>query len=95
MNDKEIATTLNRLNDIIELKKHELGIEHEQIRVRIGRELMAWIRGYIDNFISCTYKTQQTTIFGYPIEIEYENPMCLEVHIVESVPIYKECEADD
>lgn len=94
MNDKEIATTLNMLNSIADMKRYELGVDHDKIRVRIGSELMAWINRYINNLLYCSKMTKCNAIFGYPVEIEYDNPMCLEVHIVETVPIYKEGEAD-
>lgn len=88
MNNTEISKTLNMLRNIIDMKIYELGVDDDKIRVRIGREVMAWMNGYNRELIECAAITEYKTIFGYPIEIEYDNPMCLEVHIVEKVPIY-------
>ena len=63
--------------------------------MRIGKDIMQNILNYLDNYM--VYRNFYITdsylyIFGCPIEIEEYNPMCLEVLLVESVPIYRESE---
>ena len=90
MTAKEIEKTLNMLHFIIREKRHSF-LDDKKIRVRMGRELAAWINGYNrDLIMNIADSTIQKTIFGYPLEINLENPMGLEVLIVENVPIYKE-----
>lgn len=92
MTVKEIENTLLNLRYAIEEKRH-LVLDDNEIRLRIGRELLAWFNGYNSCLImNYADSTQHKTIYGYPIEIEYEKTMCLEVHIVYSVPIYRESE---
>lgn len=93
MNDKELSTILNILLHTIESKKYELGIVDDKIKVRMGRHLATQIIRSLNSCITFTCDTDSANaIFGYPLEIEYNDPMCLEVHIVEKVPIYKEGE---
>lgn len=93
MTAKEIEKTLGMLRDVISKQRHVYGVD-DKIEIHIGRELAAWIRGY-SVLLIWNYNeggTTKKTLFGYPVNIVYDNPMCLEVHIVEKVPIYKESE---
>lgn len=90
MTVKEISKTLDMLHNSIEYQRHVNGND-DKIRVRIGRELAAWINGYATHLIiNHADDTVRKSIFGYPMEIDNENPMCLEVCVVESVPVYRE-----
>ena len=92
MTEKEIAKTLELLKYNIDYQRYENG-KDDKIRVRMGRELAAWINGYVANLIiNHTDNTRSKTIFGYPLEIDNDKTMCLEVLIVENVPIYRESE---
>ena len=90
MTTKEIEKTLGLLRYNIAYQRHVTG-NYDKIRVRMGRELAAWIKGYVIGLIiNNEDDTKSKTIFGCPLEIDNENPMCLEVLIVESIPIYRE-----
>lgn len=90
MTAQQIENTLYNLRYTIEKQRHIYGNDNK-IRVRIGRELAAWIRGYNKMYImNYPDGTTKKTIFGYPLEIDYENPMCLEVCVVEPVYVDKE-----
>lgn len=86
VNVKEVIHTLNMLQNIIDMKIYETGVDDSKIKVRMGRKVMAWLI-HNSSLIECAAITEYKAIFGYPIEIDYDNPMCLEVHIVEKVPI--------
>ena len=92
MTKQDIENTLDKIHYGIrlqELKKDD----SDEIRVRIGRELIGWINGYDVNLIQgYTAITDYKTIWGYPVEIEHNNAMCIEVHIVKKLPIYKDNE---
>lgn len=93
MTGKEIEKTLDRLLLVIEYHQHVDGND-DRIRVRMGKELAERIkRHYIDWVIDNADYTGNETIFGYPLEIDDANPMCLEVLTVERVPVYRESEA--
>lgn len=86
MTVQQIENTLYNLRYTIEGQRHIYGNDGK-IRVRIGRELAAWINGYNKMYImNYADGTMEKTIFGYPLEIDYENPMCLEVCVID--PIY-------
>ena len=89
MTVKEIENTLYNLQYTINRQRH-LTIDDNKIIVRMGRELVAWINGY-NNYLIMNYSesTEKKTIFGYPLEIDYENSMRLEVHLVEQVHVSK------
>lgn len=85
MTVQEIENTLYNLRYTIEKQRH-LCIDDNKISVRIGRELMAWINGY-NKYLIMNYSesAEKKTIFGYQVEIDYDNTMCLEVHVIEGV----------
>ena len=91
MTAQEINNTLNKLHYTLMKREHET--YYGEIRVRIGRELLRRLFENIINqpinYIDCT---EAGTIFGHPLEIAYDNPMCLEIHVVEKVPVYEESE---
>lgn len=92
MTAKEIEKTLGMLRDVISKQRHVYGVD-DKIEIHIGRNLAAWIRGYNEALIwNCYDGTVKKTLFGYPVIVVNDNPMCLEVHIVEKVPLYKESE---
>ena len=92
MTAKEIDKTLNKLHYTIDYQRHVLGND-EKIRVRIGRALLAWINCYTSGLIwNYSNAIEEKTIWGFPLEVDNVNPMCCEVLIVESVPIYRESE---
>lgn len=85
MNDETIKKTLNKMCMTIDDKKHQ-GVDDGKIRVRMGKHLATRI---MLTYNMTLVTSEMNTILGYPIEIDYDNPMCLEVHIVEKVPIVK------
>lgn len=90
MTDKDISATLNILNGFIEAKKYELGIDESKLRVCIGRKLATEIMYHLDRYLIVEPTIdEEYKIFGIPIEIENNDDMCLEVHIVEKVPVIK------
>ena len=92
MKAQEITNTIGKLCETIQKERHLYG--NYDLRVRIGRELLAWIAVYDSGaIINYDDHTKGKTIFGCPIEINLENTMCLEVHVVRFVPIYREFEA--
>lgn len=95
MNDNDISATLNILLATIESKRYELGIDDSKIKVRMGRHLAFQIMNSLTDKYTYDRRLDESSIFGYPLEIEYNNPMCLEVHIVEKVPIVKAGGLDD
>lgn len=91
MTDKDLSATLGVLNGYIETKKCELGIDESKLRVRMGRKLATEIMCHLDRyFIVEPTIDEEYKIFDIPIEIENNDDMCLEVHIVEKVPVVKE-----
>lgn len=89
MNKTDIIRTLDALRNVINFQTEILEVPDHNIRIRIGKKLIEDIKICI-NTMYYINPMQTTTIFGYPVEIDYDKPMCLEVHIVESVPIYLE-----
>ena len=90
MKKNELDETLYILRDKLAYERYVKG-NGDKIRVRMGRELATYVRGYTTPLIiNHADETQSKSIFGYPLEIDNVNTMCLEVHIVENVPIYKE-----
>ena len=89
MKAQEIENTLYNLRYTLEKQRHIYGNENK-ITVRIGCGLAAWIRGYNKELI-LNYREPENykSIFGYPVEIDYVNPMCLEVHFIEQVHVSK------
>ena len=91
MTAQEINNTLNKLHYTLIEREHKTN--YGEIRVRIGRELLTRLFGYIINQpIKYIDSTESGTIFGHPLEIAYDNPICLEIHVVEKVPVYEESE---
>jgi hypothetical protein len=86
MIDIDITATLGVLMGCIEIKKHELGIDESKLKVRMGRKLADVILNF-DLYLVRPFITKETTIFGIPLEIDYNDDMCLEVHIIEKVPV--------
>ena len=91
MTKQEIENILDKLHNTLMKKEHET--YKGEIRVRIGRELLAGICAYNRNLVmNFRGRTEHKILLGHIIEIENANPMCLEVLTVESVPIYRESE---
>ena len=87
MKTEQIETILSCLQYTI-AKQRSLTLNDDNIRVRMGRELAAWINGYNRSLLAFNYEpTEYKTIFGYPLEIDNANPMCLEVELVEKIYI--------
>ena len=87
MTKEEIKNTLYKLeNDLWHISNLTSG--YDEIRVRIGRRLATQIMRNFKGKIYC-YADEVNTIMGYPLEIEYENDMCLEILTVTKVPLYK------
>lgn len=92
MTVQEINNTLNKLHYTLMKREHETN--YGEIRVRIGRELLRRLfENIINKPINYIDSTEAGTIFGHPLEIAYDNPMCLEILVVEKVTIYEESEA--
>jgi hypothetical protein len=92
MTVKEIKYTLDYLRNTIAYQRYGKGNDGK-IRVRMGIDLARWIKTYYSYYY--IYKTGDpaiNSIFGCPLEIDDANPMCLEVLIVERVPVYRESE---
>lgn len=92
MTDKDLSATLGLLKRRIETKKQELGIDESKLRVRMGRKLATEIIRWAGYFIVEPIIDEEYKIFDIPIETENNNDMCLEVHIVEKIPVIKEGE---
>ena len=87
MKAQEIEGTLSNLQYIINIQRCKT-IDESKIKVRMGRELAAWIRGYNRGLImNYSEPTEYKTILGYPLEIDNENVMCLEVALIEKVHV--------
>lgn len=94
MTEQKLSKIIERLNYTIEYQRCR-GVCDSKIRVRIGRELLAWIMGMSGVGLSnedikkyegdYTLKGNTMTIYGYPMEIDNERSMCLEVLVVEDI----------
>ena len=94
MTEQKLSKIIERLIYTIEYQRCR-GVCDSKIRVRIGRELLAWIMGMsgvglsnVDikkNEENDTLKGNTMTIYGYPMEIDHERSMCLEVLVVEDI----------
>lgn len=94
MTEQKLSKIIKRLIYTIEDQRCR-GVCDSKIRVRIGRELLAWIIGMsgvgLSNEDIKKNKEDDTldgnimTIYGYPMEIENERSMCLEVLVVEDI----------
>lgn len=90
MTKQDIENTLDKL--YYQLKLQELKKDdRDEIRVRMGRRLATQIICNLDSVIYCNVD-EINTIMGYPLELEYNNDMCIEIHIVKKLPIYKDNE---
>lgn len=87
MTVQEIENTLYNLRYTTEKQRHLYGNDNK-IRVRMGIELInqitAYNKMYVTNFEE---RVEEKTVFGYPLEIDYKNPMCLEVCVVEPIHV--------
>lgn len=92
MTREEINKTLDMLYNITKKQIHEKGADPDAIEIYIGIDLLRHIEIYVAGVVIYYALEQTTTLMGYPVNVVYDNPMCLEVHIVEKVPIYKESE---
>ena len=96
MTRKEINKTISMLKHIINKQMYVKGADADTIEISIGIDLLRHIEAYITGVV--TYyasELEKTRLMGYPVNVVYNNPMCLEVHIVEKVPIYRESEVDN
>lgn len=94
MTEQKLSKIIKRLIYTIEDQRCR-GVCDSKIRVRIGRELLAWIMGMsgvgLSNEDIKKYEENDTldgnimTIYGYPMEIDNERSMCLEVLVVEDI----------
>lgn len=94
MTEQKLSKIIKRLIYTIEEQRCR-GVCDSKIRVRIGRELLAWIMGMsgvgLSNEDIKKYEENDTldgnimTIYGYPMEIDNERSMCLEVLVVEDI----------
>lgn len=83
MTTKNVENTLKNLEATVK----EMRLQGKAVnRVRIGVELMQILESY--NYTIIKYfgaRTIKRTIMGLPIDIDFEEPMCLEVCTTERV----------
>lgn len=94
MTEQKLSKIIERLIYTIEYQRCR-GVCDSKIRVRIGRELLAWMirmsgvrLSNVDikkNEENDTLDGNIMTIYGYPMEIDNERSMCLEVLVVEDI----------
>ena len=87
MNDSIIQKTLDKLSEIIENKVCS-GVDNGNIKVRMGKQIAIEILSHYNPVVISS--NEMNSIFGYPIEIDYVDDMCLEVHTVDKVIIGEE-----
>ena len=96
MTTHEIESTLNNLYYTLKKREYDAVVYGNEIRVRIGRKLLAWVRGYCETIIlNINDDKQNKTIFGYQIEVDDRNPMKLEILVIEKVFVVEDEENAD
>lgn len=92
MTMQEIHYTLDMLYKVISKIRLE-GLCDKEIKINMGRQIYTEFSAYKKElYMFYTGEPKSPTIWGYPVNVVCENPMLLEVCVVESVPIYKESE---
>lgn len=86
MEKSRIQAILTQLRKTILYKKEKGWAVN---RVRIGYKLCSMITDYLSGYVVCGSR-ENITIFGVPVEIDFNNPMLLEVASVEKILIGQE-----